>query len=171
MDDTILLKLRLGKLLGILSRDLAGILQHLTVSGIQEDVDALFPILHCHGDVTLRHVLGYVKVGIDKPSHGLQLVLTQIILGNGNIRLDDLAIGSFCPGGQSHVFFLSVCSLHDEFRCCMPMHGIVHLVLHFLEKTACSGCVLVIVNRRGINVGQLLVEVTLRQANLAYLLQ
>ncbi len=46
----------------------------------------------------------------------------------------------------------------------MPMHSIVHLVLYFLEKEACSRSILVIVYCRSIYIRQFLIEPTFTQS-------
>ncbi len=51
------------------------------------------------------------------------------------------------PRCQSHVFFLRIGSLHNQFCCGMSMNGIVHLILNLFEEKACRRCITVIVNR------------------------
>ena len=53
----------------------------------------------------------------------------------------------------------------------MLMDCIVHLVLYTAIEEACGGGILVVVDGGSVNVGQLLIETTLREANLALSLQ
>ena len=62
-------------------------------------------------------------------------------------------------------------ALHDQLRRCVAVDGVVHFVLHFGEELFRDRRVSVVVHRRGINVGNLLIKAPLRQADLPDLLQ
>ena len=69
------------------------------------------------------------------------------------------------------MLFAGIRPFHDQFRCRVAVNGKVHFVLHGPEELPGRLGVLIVVKRRGIQVGDLLIEFSLRQSNLADLLQ
>ena len=100
--------------------------------------------------MTLRHIFGNIKKGIDNSTHYLQLIFFQVILGNRDIRFYNFPMRGFFPCSQPHVLTLCIGSIYNQLCGSMPMYSIVHFVLYPLEKS--TGCrrIQVIINTRGI---------------------
>ena len=69
------------------------------------------------------------------------------------------------------MFLVGIGPLIDQLCRRVAMHGIVHLVLDGLEEQPGRLGILVVIERRSIQVCHFLVELALRQANLPDLLQ
>ena len=69
------------------------------------------------------------------------------------------------------MLLVGISSLIDQFCRRVAMHGIVHLVLDGLEEQPGRLGILVVIERRSIQVCHFLVKLALRQANLPDLLQ
>lgn len=82
-----------------------------------------------------------------------------------DLGLEYLAARGFSPGGEAHVLFLCIGAFNNEFSGRVTVDGIVHLVLDFLEKDAGGRSIGVIVNGRGVDVRNLLIEAALAQAD------
>ncbi len=92
-----------------------------------------FAINALHG-IQFRHV----QIGRNDTLHLPKLKPRQVVLCNGDIIFMDLPLGSPLPTGHAHVFFPVIGMLHDNFRCCLAMCGVVHLVLNGCENALCG---------------------------------
>lgn len=104
----------------------------------------------------------------------LQIVhslFAQVIFGHRHICFQDFSVRGIFPCGQTHVLLVGISSLIDQFCRRVAMHGIVHLVLDGLEEQPGRLGILVVIERRSIQVCHFLVKLALRQANLPDLLQ
>lgn len=79
----------------------------------------------------------------------------------------DLAQRRILPAGQPHLGLVGIGTVVDDFSGCLPVDGPMQLVLHCGEEALRGLRRHVVVNGRGVNVGDLLVELSLREANLA----
>lgn len=78
-------------------------------------------------------------------------------------------VGSTVPAGQPHVFLVVVGTIHDRPRCRLPVNG--KLVLHGSKEAFCCRSAGVVVDGCGIDVGDFLVELALREADFPDFLQ
>lgn len=74
LDHTVLLKLRLGILLGKFGSNAASILQNVFTAGFEYDVNALCPIFHSHRDVAFGHTFAKFEHTIDQLRKALQFL-------------------------------------------------------------------------------------------------
>jgi len=80
----------------------------------------------------------------------------------GHITFNDSAIRRILPRHQSHVRFLRISTVIDDFSCRLMLHGIVHHILYCLIERSCYLTILVIVAAAlGIDVRYLLIITTL----------
>ena len=114
--------------------------------------------------MTLSHTFCHIKECIDHSAHFIQFFLSQIVLCYRHVSFDNFSIRSILPCGQSHVFLIRIGSFDYQLRSGMSMNCIVHFILYFLEKEACSRCILVIVYCRSIYIRQFLIEPTFTQS-------
>ncbi len=73
--------------------------------------------------------------------------------------------------GQPHVFLAVIGAVHDDLRRRLAVDGVVQLVLHGGEEALGGGGGRVVVERGGVDVGDLLVELALGKADLPDLFQ
>jgi hypothetical protein len=79
----------------------------------------------------------------------------------------DFPVGCTFPMGQAHVFLTMIGSAYNDLRRCLTVDGVVHLVLHGGEKPLGGRGGWVVIERGGIDVGDLLVELALGKPNLS----
>ena len=157
----ILLKLALSKSLSDCGSNLSLVLQNIRIVELQERIQLGSPIHHCHRYMPSGLSGGIVEIHGHDFIQFLHLTFGKIVLGNGNIRFYDLPSGSIFPCGQPHMFFCMVCSCHDHFCSRVSMNSIMHLVLYRGEEILCDLTVNSIINRRGVNIRDLLIEAAL----------
>ena len=167
LHDAVLLELALGVRPGDLGCHFARVLQYLAIGCSEEAVQPRLPVLHGHGELAERHVLGNVEVGVHQPRELRELVVGQVVLGHDHVELLDLAMGRVGPRMQAHVLPGGVGAVDDDLGCGPPVDGPVQLVLHGGEEALGGLRRHVVVDRRGVDVGDLLVELALRQPDLA----
>ena len=83
----------------------------------------------------------------------------------------DFPLGRTFPMGQPHVFLAVIGAIHDDFRRRLAVDGVVHLVLHGGEEPLGGRGGRVVVQRGGVDVGDLLVELALGQPDFPDLFQ
>ena len=171
MGDAIFLELAQGVVVGLGFGDAPGALKDLAVVEVEEGVQAVGPVLHGHGDVAAGPGFGQVEEGVDQPAQVLQLGASEVVLADDDIAGQDLAVRTTRPGGQAHVGLIGVSPGADEFGSGLAVDGVVQLVLHGGEEAPGRRGVTVVVDAGGVDVGDLLVEAPLGQADLADLLQ
>ena len=93
--------------------------------------------------------------------------LGQIVFRNDNIGLANGTARGVLPRGQAHVRFRRVGPLVDNLGGRMAMSGPVHLVLNDLKELPRHFGVLIVVDARGVNVGDFLIEHPLAGANIS----
>ena len=92
----------------------------------------------------------------------LESLFGEIIFGDGHIILLDLST----PRRSAPWVAFRIGPFHNQFRSCVTMDGPMELILYLRKKQPrCFGR-LVIIQRSGIDVGDLLVEPALRHPNL-----
>lgn len=91
----------LGKFLRHLVRDAARIVEDVALVEGEEGVELAGPVAHVHGNAAHRLAFGEKQVLLDQIVQGGQLVLLQVVLGDGDVLLADLTAP---PTGQSHVW-------------------------------------------------------------------
>lgn len=165
LDDAIALELRFCVLLGIFVRYRAGIVQKRALIAGKIRIDALRPILHRHRNMAFCATLGKFKDSSHHTSQVLQFALLQVILCNADIGLHNLSVRGILPRCQSHMLLGGICTLYNQLGSRVLMDGIMHLVLYLLVKEAGSWSILVVVDARGVDVGELQIEATLAQAD------
>ena len=116
--------------------------------------------------MTICHTFSHIQHGIHKSAHILQLLSFQIILRNTDIRFYYFTIWCIFPCSQSHMLFRSISTLDNKFRCRMPVHGIVHLILHLLIKQPCHWCTSIVIYGRSVYICQFLIKTPFTQSNL-----
>lgn len=84
--------------------------------------------------------------------------LVQVILGHGDIRLQNLAALSLLPSGQPHVNFGGIGGSIDEFRRRLSGDGPMQLILHGGKEFPGQRRLGIIVGGQRIQVGDLLVK-------------
>jgi len=146
-------------------------LQHLPLIRREEDVQPFRPSLHRHGHATFGAALRQIEVGVHDAAQVFQLRFRQVVLGHHHIAFEDFSAGGFGPGRQPHAFLRMIRPPHDQFGGGVAVHGAMHLVLHFGEELLRDRRVPVVIHRRGIDVGDLLIKVPLGQADLPDFLQ
>ena len=157
--------------LGDFGTDLACILQHAAVRGIDKTVQSYFPILHGHGHFALRHVFSHIQISVDQTRQLRHFRLGQVIFGDRHVEFLDLSCRPVLPGAQPHVGLVGVCTVINNLGRRLPMDGPMQLVLHGGKKPQSGLRRHIVVNRCGINVGDLLVELALGEPNLTHALQ
>ena len=53
------------------------------------------------------------------------------------------------------MFFFGICTLYNQFRCCMPMYGPMHLVLYHFKKLPGSLGIFIAIKRCSIEIRNL----------------
>ena len=91
----------------------------------------------------------------------LHFLLEEIVFCDGYISLYDFTVRSIFPGGQAHIRLGMVGAIHNDLRRCAAMGRIVHFVLDGGKEILRNFAVQGIVNRRGVDVSNLLVEAPL----------
>ena len=97
--------------------------------------------------------------------------LVQVILGNRNVRFQDLAVGSMLPVGEAHVPQGGIGRVVDNFCRGLSGDGPVELVLDAGGELLGHWSILVVVDSKRIDVGDLLVEAPLAGSDLPNALQ
>ena len=156
---------------GQLCRDATGIGKHLPIHQRQKAVQPFLPVLHRHGDMAHGLYLRQIEVGRNNAAKRLQLLLRKVVFGNRHVVFMNFARRRTLPCRQTHVFLVGVGTLIDQLRRRVPMHAVMHLVLHRREKALGGLCRRIVIDGRSVNVRNLLVETTFRQTNLADALQ
>ena len=113
--------------------------------------------------MTLRHAFSHIQHGIDQTSHIFQFYAFQIVFCNAYISLYNFSVRGILPRSQSHMLFLCIGSIHDQFCGSMTMYGIVHFVLDFFKEQFCGRSITVIVNCSSINIGKFLIKTAFTQ--------
>ena len=171
LDDAELLELTQGVLIGLGLGDVARAVEDLAVVEIEEGIQALGPVFHGHGDLSAGSGLGQVEEGVDQAAEVFEFNAGEVVLADGNVAWQDLAVGAAIPCGQARVGLVGLGARGDEFGGGVAVDGVVELVLDGGEEPFGGGGVLVVVDAGGVDVGDLLVEATLGQADLADLVE
>ena len=171
LDNAKLLELAQGVLVGLGFGDVACAVEDLAVVQVEEGVKACGPVLHRHGDLTAGTGLGQIKKGVDQAAEVFELVAGEVVLADGYVTAQDLAVGAVRPVGQAHVGLVGPGAGGDELGGGVAVDGVVELVLNGGEEALGGRGVLVVVDAGGVDVGDLLVEATFGQADLADLIK
>ena len=171
LNDAVVLEFGFGEFFSIFCGNLARIIENGTVIAFQEFVNAGGPVFHRHRDVALGPLFGEIQECADDSAHRLQLIFFEVVLGNGDIGFEYLSAWGFGPGGKAHMLFICVCAFDDEFSGRVAVDCVVHLVLDFLEEDAGGRSIGVIVDGRGVDVRNLLIEAALAEADFPDFLQ
>ena len=83
----------------------------------------------------VSHTLGHIENRVHKFAHILQLRSAQVILGDADIRLDNLPVRSILPSRQSHIFLICIGAFNYNFSGSMSMNCKMHLILNPLVKS------------------------------------
>ena len=171
MDNAERLELAQSVLVGLGFGDVACAVEDLAVVQVEEGVEACGPVLHRHGDLTTGTGLGQIKKGVDQAAEVFELVVGEVVLADGHVAAQDLAVGAVRPTGQAHVGLIGPGAGLDELGGGVAVDGVVELVLNGGEEALGGRGVLVVVDAGGVDVGDLLVEATFGQADLADLVE
>lgn len=96
---------------------------------------------------------------------GSASISTTGVLGDGNVVFVDLAVRRALPTSQTHVFLLVIRPIHGHLRCRLPVNGVMQFVLHGCKKAFGRRGRCVVIQRGGVDVGDLLVELALRKSD------
>ncbi len=158
-------------LVGLGLGDVAGIIEDLTVVEVEEGIQSGGPVLHGHGDLPAGPGLGQIEEGADQTTEVVEFVADEVVLADGDVAAQDLALGAARPGGQAHVGLVGSSARGDELGGGVAVDGVMELVLDGGEEALGGRGVLVVVDAGGVDVGDLLVETALGQADLANLVE
>ena len=100
-----------------------------------------------------------------------KFLFSEIVFCHADIILLNLALGRVLPVGQAHVWLGGVGTVIDELGGGLAGDGVMELVLDGGEKGTRGLGGGVVVKSRGVDIGDLLVETTFGEANLANLLE
>ena len=142
-------------------------LQYFTVGCVDKSVEAGFPVLHSHGDLSLCHALGDVEVGGYESRQLRHFVIGEVVFSDGDIEFLNFAMRCVLPCGEPHVGLLGIGAVVHHFGGGLPVDGPVEFVLHGGKKPLCGLSGHVVVDGSGIDVGDFLVELALGQADFA----
>ncbi len=98
-------------------------------------------------------------------------IFGQVILGNTDVKLLDFTFWSVLPGRQAHVLFLMISPINNHFGSRLAVNRPVQLVLDGGEKALGGLRRYIVVDGRGVNIGDLLVKLALGEANFPNALQ
>lgn len=59
--------------------------------------------LHGHGDLSAGTGLSQVEEGVDQAAEVFEFIVGEVVLADGDVAWQDLAVGAACPSGQAHV--------------------------------------------------------------------
>lgn len=124
-----LMEALLGDLVRRLLVAVAEALEHLAPAECQEAVEQALAVLHARKDVPLGPVLERVEQHRDEAVQLPDLVLGQVVLGHGDVRGVNAALGASLPRRESHVGLGGVGAPLDDLGRGVPGDGVVHLVL------------------------------------------
>ena len=79
--------------------DVACAVEDLAVVQVEEGVKACGPVFHRHGDLTAGTGLGQIKKGVDQATQVVELVAGKVVLTDGHVTAQDLAVGAVRPAG------------------------------------------------------------------------
>ena len=100
-----------------------------------------------------------------------QLELREVVLGNGNVVSLDFPFGCIFPTGQPHLFLLVVSPIHNHLSRRLAVHCVMHLVLNCCKEPLRCRCGRVVIQRRGVNIRDFLVELAFRDPDFPNLLE
>ena len=63
----------------------------------------LTQVLHGHGDLSAGAGLSQVEEGFDQAAEVFEFIVGEVVLADGDVAWQDLAVGAACPGGQAHM--------------------------------------------------------------------
>lgn len=63
----------------------------------------LTQVLHGHGDLSAGAGLSQVEEGVDQAAEVFEFIVGEVVLADGDVAWQDLAVGAACPGGQAHM--------------------------------------------------------------------
>ena len=171
LDNAKLLELTQGVLVGLGFGDVACAVEDLAVVQVEKGVKACGPVLHRHRNLTAGAGLGQIKKGVDQATQVVEFVAGKVVLADGHVTAQDLAVGAVRPAGQAHVGLVGPGAGGDELGGGVAVDGVVELVLDGGEEALGGRGVLVVVDAGCVDVGDLLVEATFGQADLADLVE
>ena len=171
LNDAVFFKFAFSMSLGNFCGYFSSILQDFPVGSFDEFIQACFPILHGHRHLAQGHILGHIQVGVHQPSQLRHFIFSQVVLGNTDVKLLDFSPRGVLPGRQSHVLLLMICPINNHFSSRVAVNGPMQLVLNRSEKAFCGLSSHIIVDGRGIDIGDLLVKLALGKANFPDTLQ
>ena len=141
--------------------------QNVALAQAQEVVQFGNPVPHVHGAVGAGLKFGEVQIGRNDQVQRLDLFLAEVVLGDGDVGLADGTLRRVLPGRQAHVRPGGVGALPDDFGRCVTVGGPVHLILDGLEEPLGHLGARVVIDARGVDVDDLLVEQPLARADVA----
>lgn len=155
MDDAERLELAQSMIVGLGFGDAACAVEDLAVVQVKEGVEARGPVLHSHRDLTTGSGLGQVEEGIDQAAEVFEFITGEVVLADGDITWQDLAVGAVRPAGQAHVGLTSSGTGLDELGGGVAVDSVVELVLDGGKEPFGGGGVLVVVDAGGVDVGEI----------------
>ena len=75
----------------------ARVQQPLAIGGLNEAVQTGFPVLHGHGDLALRYVIGHIQIGVDHAGELGHLNLGKVVLGDDHIEFPNFDLWRVFP--------------------------------------------------------------------------
>ena len=129
--------------------------EDLAVVQVEEGVKACGPVLHCHGGLTASAGLSQVEEGVDRAAEVLEFFAAEVVLADGHVAAQDLAIGAVRPAGQAHMGLVGSGTGGDELGGGVAMDGVVELVLDGGEEALGGRGILVVVDAGCVDVGEI----------------
>ena len=90
--------------------------------------------------------LSQVEEGVDQAAEVVEFITGEVVLADGDITWQDLAVGAVRPAGQAHVGLVGPGAGLDELGGGVAVDGVVELVLDGGEEALGGGGVLVVVD-------------------------
>ena len=103
LDNAELLELTQSMIVGLGFGDASCAVEDLAVVQVEEGVEAFGPVLHSRGDLFASAGLGQIKKGVDQAAEVLEFIAGKVVLADGHVTAQDLAVGTVRPAGQAHV--------------------------------------------------------------------
>ena len=144
--------------LSLQCRNTPGPIEQWAACNRQKAIQQCTPVMHGHGYFPFSTVFRQIKIGGHKTIDCRHVLLVKVILSDCHIRLHHLSVRGVSPGSQSHVRKVCVSLVIDDLRCRLSGNRPVQFVLYRSKETSCLWCLSIIVDRKCINICNLLIE-------------
>lgn len=80
-----------------------------------------------------------IEEGVDQAAEVVEFIAGEVVLTDGDVARQDLAVGAACPSGQAHVGLVGLGARGDEFGGGVAVDGVVEFVLDGGEEALSGG--------------------------------